>query len=205
MPDTKISALAAAAAGLGTHEFVVNEGGVNKKLTLAQINAYAEPVSNAAIATQTPAANTDTYITDSGIAIPQTRLQARSFIRWKLFVSKTAAGTGTPVFIIRHGTAKATTDAARCTLTCGAQAATANAGCIIEVMATFRTVGSGTTATLQGAVGQGVTGFHTVGAQALSTGFDSTAANTFIGLSVNTGASAAWSIYEVQADLLNIL
>ena len=40
MSDTKISALPAATAALGTDETVVNEGGTSKKLTLAQIKTF---------------------------------------------------------------------------------------------------------------------------------------------------------------------
>lgn len=201
---TKVSALSAVTTPTGALEFHVNESGTSKKLTLTQINAYAEPVSTAAVANQTPAANTDTYLTDSGVAIPETRIQARTMVRWRIFASKTAAGTGTPVFTIRHGTAKTTSDAARCACTCGAQTAVINADCMIEVLATFRSVGSGTSAVLRGDVGQGVAGFHTIGGGATSSGFNSTTSGTFLGLSVNTGASAAWTITQVQADLLNI-
>lgn len=201
---TKVSALTAVTTPVGTDEFPVNQGGTSKKMTLTQINAYAEPVSNASVATQSPAAATDVYITDSSIALPQTRLQARTFVRWRFMASKTAAGTATPIFVIRHGTARTTADAARCTITCGAQSAVANAGCMMEVFATFRSVGAGTAAVLQGGVGQGVAGFHTVGGVATSAGFDSTVANTFIGFSLNAGTSGAWTITQVQGDILNI-
>jgi hypothetical protein len=40
MADTKISALTAAASALAADEFAVNEAGVSKKLTLAQIASY---------------------------------------------------------------------------------------------------------------------------------------------------------------------
>lgn len=201
----KISALTAVTTPVGTDVVPVVNGGATKGLSLTQINAYCEPISVASVANQTPAAATDVYLTDSGIAIPQTRIQARTFVRWRIFASKTAAGTATPIFVIRHGTAKTTSDAARCTITCGAQTAVINAGCMIEVLATFRSVGSGTSAVLQGAVAQGVAGFHTIGGVATSSGFDSTVASTFLGLSVNTGTSAAWTITLVQADLLNII
>jgi hypothetical protein len=42
MADAKISALAAVSAGAGTNEFAVNEAGVSKKITLAQVEAYLE-------------------------------------------------------------------------------------------------------------------------------------------------------------------
>lgn len=203
MADTTIGG-ASSRTVVGTMELPVNDSGTDGKISVSALNAYIEPISKAAVAAQTPAAATDVYITNSGIAIPQARIQAGTFIRWKLFLSKTAAGVATPIFVIRHGTAQSTADTARCTMTCGAQTATANAGCIVEVLATFRSVGAASAAVLQGGVGQGIAGFHTIGAVATSAGFDSTVANTFIGLSVNTGTSAAWTIYQVQADLLNI-
>lgn len=204
MADTKISALTAVTTPAGAQEIPVNDAGTTKKLTLTQVNAYTEPISIASVANQTPAAATDVYLTDSGIAVPQTRLQARTQVRWRILASKTAAGVATPIFVIRKGTAKTTSDTALCTITCGAQTATVNAGCLIEVIATFRSVGSGTSAVLRGDVGQGVAGFHTIGGGATSSGFDSTVSGHFLGLSLNTGTSAAWTITQVQGDILNI-
>jgi hypothetical protein len=201
---TKITDATSISTLVGTVEFPINDSGSDKKISLTQINTYCEPISSASVANQSPSAATDTYLTDSGIAIPQTRLQARTRVRWQLIVSKTAAGTATPIFTIRHGTAKTTADAARCVCTCGAQSAVANADCLIEVLATFRSVGSGSAAVLRGDVGQGVAGFHTIGGGATSSGFDSTVANTFLGLSVNTGTSGAWTFTQVLVDLLNV-
>lgn len=42
MADTKISALSAASAVLGTHEFPVNEGGTSKKDTISQLVTYLQ-------------------------------------------------------------------------------------------------------------------------------------------------------------------
>lgn len=41
MADTKISALTAVGTAAGTDEFAVNQGGVSKKATLAQVSAFA--------------------------------------------------------------------------------------------------------------------------------------------------------------------
>jgi hypothetical protein len=41
--------------------------------------------------------------------------------------------------------------------------------------------------------------------QVTSGGFDSTVANSIIGASVNGGASAAWTVQLVQAELTNLL
>jgi hypothetical protein len=203
MSAADITALAAATPAGGL-EIPVNDSGTTKKLTLTQVNAYCEPVSTASVATQTPAANTDVYITDSAIPITPSRLQARTYIRWFLHISKTAASTAAPVFVVRHGTAASTADAARCTLTMGAQTAVANAGAYLVLTATFRSVGAASAAVLQAGVNGVGNGFPPVGAAATSAGFDSTTANAKIGLSVNTGLSAAWTITQVLVDILNV-
>jgi len=181
MADSKVSALTAVATPAGTDEFPVNQGGVSKKMTLSQISVYAEPLSAASTAAQSPAAATDTYITGSAITLPTTRLIAGSMYRLRIHASKTAAGTA-------------------------AQTATANAGTIIELLVNFRAVGSGTTGIIQAGVAfAGGAGFPTAGATGTSAGFDTTPANSKIGVSVNTGTSAAWTFTIVQADLLNFI
>lgn len=131
--------------------------------------------------------------------------------RCKFSVSKTAAGVVAPVINVRFGTAGSTADSSRATLTFAAQTAVVDTG-FIEVFVTFRTVGSGTAAILE-AVG---TITHTLTATGLSTaatsiaitttgtGFDSTVANSILGISVNGGTSAAWTIALVQAELYNL-
>jgi hypothetical protein len=73
----------------------------------------------------------------------------------------------------------------------------------------FRTVGSGTSAVLQGraSVVKGLTAttgiVNTVGQalQVTSGGFDSTVASTQIGASLNAGTSASWTVQLVNARL----
>lgn len=205
MVDAKVSALTAASALDGTESFYVVQGGASRKVSLSTLNAYFEPLGNASTAAQSPAANTDTYITGSNITLPPARLQAGTMYRLRLMVSKTAAGTAAPVFTVRTGTAGTTADTSRCALTMGAQTATANAQVMLELLATFRAVGSGTTGVLVASIGGSIAGFPTAGATATSTGFDTTTANVKIGVSLNTGASAAWTITQAQADMLNLL
>jgi hypothetical protein len=206
---TKISALTAVTTPAGTDEFVVNQAGTSKKMTLTQINAYTEPVSNASVALQT-IAGADTYLTDSAVVINPTRLQAHSFYRCKFNVVKTAAGVAAPVISVRLGTLGTTGDTARATLTFAAQTGVIDEG-MFEILANFRSVGSGTAAVLQAegslwhrlvTTGLNVTGVFT---SVLNTGagFDSTTV-TRMGLSVNNGASASWAINLVQADVLDL-
>ena len=160
----------------------------------------------------TPAAGfaADTYLVGSSVPVPLGLLKATSKYRCRFTVTKTAAGVATPIVTVRFGTAGSTADAARCTLTFAAQTAAVDEG-MFEVEVVFRTVGAGTTAVLQ-AVG---VLFHRLSITGLSVdvtgvkfstsaGFDSTVAASIIGLSVNGGASAAWTVAVVSAELVGL-
>ena len=211
MADSKVSALTAVATPAGTDEFPVNQGGVSKKITLSQIGSYVDPLNNSSVATTASGFAADTYLVGSSITVPVARLQAKTMYRVKFNINKTSsAGTATPILTIRMGTAGSTADAARCALTFAAQTALPDEG-FIEAFITFRTVGSGTSAVMQG-VGTlahrlSVTGLSTSATSVVKTtgaGFDSTVANTIIGASFNGGASFAGTIDLVQAELFNL-
>lgn len=211
MTDVKISALPAVTTPAGSDEFAVNQGGTSKKLTLAQVNAYCEPLCNTSVSDQALTAGTDTYVTGSSIVVPTTRLQARSIYRCRVHVTKTAAGTATPTASIRYGTNGTTADTTRSTLTFSAQTAAVDQA-VFEFLVTFRTVGSGTSAAIKfvGGITHALasTGFaNGTGAvqNATSAGFDSTPAGSIIGLSMNSGSSAAWTVSLVQSELVNLL
>ncbi len=168
------------------------------------------PSGNASIAAQSGFA-ADTYVAGSGFNLGSGRIQAGSFCRWFLTITKTGAGTATPIFNIRQGPAGTTSDTARCTFT-GA-IGTANADTArVWIEGTFRAVGA--SAVLQGSLEMqhnlAVTGFVTVGpagawmAVATSSSFDSTA-NPIIGLSVNGGTSASWTIEGCTLDVVNLI
>jgi len=169
------------------------------------------PLYNQSVAQQGAGFATETYLTGSNISIPNGSLQAGS--RYKLIfdVSKTAAGTATPIIRIKIGTNGTTADATILTFTFLAQTAVADIG-TFEFWITFRSVGSGTSAVIQG-TGQVRHRLSTTGLQNLpsptlqvtSAGFDSTTSNLIIGASVNGGASAAWTVQMVQAELNNLI
>lgn len=165
-------------------------------------------VVNAAVVAVTGFA-ADTYLAGSALALPTGLIRAKSSMYWAFDVVKTAAGIAAPTVIIRFGTAGTTTDAAIVTFTFSAQTAAVDRG-VIEVWANFNSVGSGTSAVIS-AIARlhhqlAVTGLNTVqpaGMQELSvvsSGFNSTPANSIAGLSVNGGASAAWTITNVNAS-----
>ena len=211
MPDTKVSALTAVVTPAGTDEIPVNQGAVSKKLTLAQVRTFALTTAafNQSVAQQGAGFAADTYLTGSNVTIPSGGLQVGTRYHLIFNVAKTAAGTATPILAVRLGTAGTTADTARLTFTFAAQTAAADDG-TFEVWATFRTVGSGTSAVLQG-VAQCRHRLSTTGLQNLpsvtlpvtSAGFDSTTP-TVIGASINGGASASWTVQLVQAELVNL-
>lgn len=163
---------------------------------------------NASTANQTGFA-ADTYLTGSNVAIPQGKIRAGTRYRCRFNVVKTGAGVAAPVINVRVGTAASTADTARATLTFAAQTGVVDEG-TFEVDVVFRAAGA--TAVIQ-AMGQlwhrlVTTGLNVtaVFTQVLNTGasFDVTGANLQIGLSVNGGTSASWTVSLVRAEIENI-
>ena len=182
-----------------------------KDCTLAATSDYVRMVVNQSVAAQGAGFATDTYLTGSSIAIPASSLKIGTRYHLVFDVSKTAAGTATPIITVRFGTAGSTADTARLTFTFLAQTAVADIG-TFEVWVTFRTVGSGTTAVIQGSAQvrhrlqiTGLQNLVSTTLQVTSGGFDSTVANSIIGVSVNGGTSAAWTVQLVQAELTNLV
>ena len=166
-------------------------------------------VFNQSVAQQGAGFSSDTYLTGSDCLIPLNRLQVGTRYRCVFNATKTAAGTATPIINVRIGTAGTTADASRGTLTWSAQTAVADES-VWEIFVTFRSVGSGTAAVIQ-SLGRrthrlATTGFGPDSEPEIATsgGFDSTVANLRIGISVNGGASASWTVQLVQAELTNL-
>jgi hypothetical protein len=160
---------------------------------------YQGDHARAAVASQGAGFATDTYVTNSGLILPSFSMQAGMVFKWELAVSKTAAGVATPIYQVRIGAAQTTADTSRLSMTGPAQTAVVDEG-ILSIMVTCRNVGAA--AILQGiasweheaAVAAGFGG----NVQATSAGFDNTAlGGQFVGLSINGGASAAWTVAQV--------
>ena len=169
-------------------------------------------ISNFSTANQTGFA-ADTYLAGSGITIPSGRPPAAGAIyRVKFDMVKTAAGTATPILIVRFGTAGTTSDTARLTFTFAVGTAAIDTG-IVDLIVHFRTVGSGTSAVATGYCRLthhlAATGLTTTGAAGnaiilnTSGGFDSTVANSIIGVSFNGGTSFAGTNTLVQSEFYN--
>lgn len=177
-----------------------------------KIQSVFPPAGNSSLAAQGPGFAADTYVTGSNWPIVNTRVQAGTFFNWVVSMSKTAAGTAAPTFNIRYGTAGAVGDTSRVLFTGPAQTAAADTAWL-EIFAIFRATGA--SAVLQGELrlhhNLAVTGFASVnpaGVVFLSTTsgtFDSTVAASIIGLSMNGGASAAWTVTAVTLLVGNLL
>lgn len=211
---TAISALAAATTLDGTEVFPAVQAGATVKVSPAQLNAYVDPASNASIAAQTLGTG-DTYLTKSDVTFTAGRLKAGSFYRCVFDMVKTAAGTAIAVVNIRMGTLGSTLDLSVCTLTFPSAQTAAIDNARFMVCANMRSVGAGSAAIVEGVLfierTNTTTGFlSTSGLQFMApiravtaAGFNSTTV-TKIGISVNAGASSAWTTQLVQADVKNL-
>ena len=165
-----------------------------------------------ATTTQIASHSADTYYLGMPITYNgATRVRAGTFFRWAWRSQKGAAGTATPTYIIRVGTAGTTADTARVTMTGAAQTAAADeAYFIVEVG--FRVVGASAVLVANhflahrlATTGFSVTANNVMMTPVVSGTFDSGVAGSIIGLSVNPGASGAWVTDLVALDAVNMV
>jgi hypothetical protein len=157
-----------------------------------------------------PAFSSDTYLVGSAINLGANPPKAGATYKLTVQVSKTNAGTATPILTVRFGAGGTTADTAVLTFTFGAGTAVADTG-IFDVTCHFRTVGAA--AVLVGVAelrhqlsATGLTNTGTAGnpiVPVVSAGFDSTPANRILGASLNGGTSAAWTCTLVEAQWSN--
>lgn len=177
----------------GTGGFVATDSTGRHKGSLSRNDSTASQTGFAA----------DQYITNSGILIPSFGIKAGQQYKWTFDVKKTAAGVAAAAVIIRIGPNQTTADAGRLTLTADVIQTAAIAAGLMTVMIGIRN--SGAAGVLAGgfgiAAGSGV-GLGS-GASGASIGFDTTIlAGQYMGLSLNAGAAAAWTIQHVSAELI---
>ena len=152
---------------------------------------------------------TDTYVTGSNILIPAAGLKVGSLYKFSANIFKTNVGVQTPILNIRFGTNASTSDTARCTFTWTAGTAAADQS-TWEVWAYFTAVGGSAVLRAMARITHklSVTGF--LGANAVSepkfnqsATFNSAVANSQIGISINGGTSAVWTMEYAHAELEN--
>lgn len=174
--------------------------------------AYPPIIFNSSTATVSAGYATDTYLAGSSILLPSGVSIAGIQYICEFDMVKTAAGTATPIVNIRFGTAGTTADTAIVAMTFAAGTAAADTG-KMTVVANFRAAGSGTTAVVVGSTminhALAATGLTATGASGtgqittVSSGFNSTPANSIIGVSFNGGTAFSGTNTYVQARLFN--
>ncbi len=160
---------------------------------------------NVAVAAQGPGFAADTYLTNSDILIPSFGLQPKTLFRWTISVAKTAAGAATPIYQVRIGANRTTADTSRLTLTGLAQTAAADVA-LINIYLTVRS--NGAAGVMQGTCELdhqlAITGFANNNSsivEGTGAAFDMTSLpGLFIGISINGGASAAWTVTQARTE-----
>ena len=170
--------------------------------------SFPAQLVNSSVSSQSPSTS-DVYLTGSNIVVTAGDMQAKGQYKCVFDMTK-SAGTGAIIVTLRVGTAGTTSDPAIQTYTFGAGTSVADTG-IFEVIATWRTVGTGTSAVIQGicrgthnlpttGLFNNAAGFIVIGSPSPSSGFNSSTA-TNIGISFNGSTAFAGTTQIVQAQL----
>ena len=214
MAGTKISALAAGIVPVAADVFPSVQSAATVRVTASQIRQYiGAGLSNGSAASVSAGYAADTYLAGSSITIPVAGAWKVGTLYSCVFdMTKTNVGTAAFTVTVRMGTLGTTGDASVLSLAFAAGTAAVDTG-LFELLVNFRTVGSGTSAVIQGAIQcthhLAATGLITTGASGTgiilgtSAGFNSTT-QTILGISVNGGASFSGTNTLVQAFGLNV-
>ncbi len=181
-----------------------------RKMTLAQLASFTgDTLGNVSSASQQVAANSTAYLVGSDIAVPAGGLRVGTVFKWKLVLTKTAAGTAANTFAVRVGTAGTTADTARVSMDTGTGTAAVDAGQIdISVVVRGPLSGSGI---MHGMLTLwhelAATGLHNKATRVhhvASAAFDVTVANLIVGLSCQTAASTVLTFEQVVVEAKNL-
>ena len=196
----------------GGAQLCILNGDTNAKFTVTDVSTSAgiwdvelgsQKLDNASTSSVTGFA-TDTYLAGSYLKFPYPPAIGTTY---KLIfdVTKTNAGTATPIINVRIGTAGSTADTSRHTFTFGAGTTAADTG-IFEVIVTYRSVGtSGVSlglASLKSNLQTTGISNNVKARTSTSAGYTTTTENLGIGASYNGGASASHTVTLVQAELV---
>ncbi len=171
------------------------------------IASTVNPLKNNSTADQT-ISTADLYLLGSNISIPSNLPLAGTKYTCVISMAKTA-GTGSPVVTVRYGTGGSTSDTSRCAFTFGVGTSVADQA-TFTITCVFRSVGSGTSAVIEGncslICNLPLTGFGGTTSikdvQTTGGGFDSTVANSIIGVSFNGGTAFAGTAGLTRAELV---
>jgi hypothetical protein len=210
MADTKISGLPAASAVVDANEIPINEAGTTKKVTALQMAAYiGDSIQNASVADQAINATT-AYVTNSNLAVPVGKLRIKTILKWRIQVTKSAAGTTAGCAVLfKLGTGGVVGDATILTFTFGTPTGVADVGFIDVVVIIRGPLSASCIATGEAILTHGLaaTGFSTLVVevkQATSGTFDATTANLIAGIAITTTTASVWTVTGVVAEAKNL-
>lgn len=185
-----------------------------KKLPFLKIDtgSMQGSMSNQSVTTPAGGFASDTYLVGSSILVPDGFFRVGTAYKLEFDVTKTGAGAAAAILNVRIGTNASVADTSILTFTFTTQTGVIDNG-TFKILAVFRTVGSGTSAVVQGKAtlnhklaATGLTstpaGFEEL--YVTSSGFNSTTTGVTIGTSVNGNTSAVWTITLVRAELVNL-
>jgi hypothetical protein len=206
LADTKISALPAASAVADANELPINEAGTTKKITALQLLAYSgDSIQNASVTDQTISATT-AYVTNSNLAVPVGKLRIKTVLRWRIMVTKTAAGsTAGCAVLVKLGTLGTTGDATILTFTFGTPTGVVDAA-VIDVEVIIRgplsasCIATGVARLTHQLDATGFSTLHTEVKQVTSGTFDATTAALIAGLAITTTSLSVWTVTGVTAE-----
>lgn len=195
-------------------ELQSGELGLNTVLGVWHFSSDGSTVSsldrpnNAAVTDQTINANSSALLAGSTIAIPPSKLRIGTMLRWRLSVSKTAAGTAANTFIFRLGTAGTISDPAIITFTMPVGTAVVDTG-EIDITVTIRgplsasCVAQGLLRMSHNLSATGLATVPNVVLKVTSGTFNATTAGLIASLSCTTAASTVFTFQQVQAEAIN--
>jgi hypothetical protein len=164
---------------------------------------------NASVADQTINAASSALLTGSVIPIPVGKLRIGTVFRFRIGLSKTAAGTAANTFIFRLGTNGTIADAAIITFTLPVGTAVADSG-QIDITITIRgplsasCIAQGLFSMVHNLSATGLATVPCVVLRVTSGVFNATTANLFASLSCTTAASTVLTFQQVQAEARNV-
>lgn len=163
--------------------------------------------NNFSTATQTPGATTRTYVTGSNIAFTAGQIIVGTTFRWRLNMTKTAAGTAATTFDIAFGTAGTTADTARVSFSKPGGTTAADEGWVtIEAIVNTNSASGVVIGEFTMIHNLAATGHALIPCVVVSTtsGTFNTTTVTNVGLCITTGASDAITILQVSTQAINI-
>jgi hypothetical protein len=187
----------------GTAGYTIRSDGTN-------FASYPQDMFNSSVTSQATFSSSDLYVTNSNVTVAAGDFKAKGQYRCVFDMTK-SAGTGAIVISVRVGTGGIVSDPQILSFTFGAGTGVADTG-TFEIIATWRTVGSGTSAVMQGVCRAQKNAATTTGlwnnagtdlviVAATSAGFNSSTA-TNIGVSFNGNTAFAGTSTLCQATLI---